>query len=155
MHNGRNIFGFPKKLATIHIERDGNSAHGWVERRGVRFVEIRAQLAAEMPQLPPMGPTFLFKAMPRADLTPGFDGPVLLVRQATDIALNKLGVGTAEVLLKHSDADPWAEVEIANVIVAYYLDSNNTMQPGQVVAEANPETFLPHFFKMTDFSTGA
>ncbi|MBN2494842.1 MAG: acetoacetate decarboxylase family protein [Deltaproteobacteria bacterium] len=151
LHNGRDIFGFPKKMAKIHLQVEGDRISGWVERHGIRFVEIEASLMAELPELPAPGPNFLFKAMPRIDLSPGFDGPVLLCRQHTDIAMKRLRVGSAEVTLRESGYDPWAEVEIANVIVAYHLVSDNTMQPGSVLGEVDAEAFLPFYFKMTDF----
>jgi acetoacetate decarboxylase len=56
LYNGRDIFGFPKKMAAIHLERKGGEAEGWVERHGVRFVEIKAQLTGSLPQLPAAGP---------------------------------------------------------------------------------------------------
>ena len=155
MHNGRDVFGFPKKLASIHLEREGEEVHGWVERYGVRFVEVAVRLTDRLPDLPPMGPTFLFKAMPRIDLTPGFDGPVLLASQRTDLAVRSLEIGSAELTLRPAEHDPWSELGDVQVMVAFYLESDNTMQPGKVLAEVDPDGYLPHYYKMTDFSTGA
>ena len=152
--NGRDIFGFPKKAATIHYKEDGDTVTGWVERGGIRFVEIKAKLMAEMPQLPESGPNFLFKASPRIDLQPGFDGPVLLCRQKTDVVPQAIRVGSAEVTLQASYQDPWAEVELVDVIVAAHLVTDNTMQPGKVLTEVDGESFLPYYFKMTDFISG-
>ncbi len=152
--NGRDIFGFPKKAARIHYEEDGDTVRGWVERGGVRFVEIEANLMAEMPELPESGPNFLFKASPRIDLQPGFDGPVLLCSQKTDVKPKKIRVGSAQVELKPSDMDPWAEVELVDVIVAAHLVTDNTMQPGKVITEVDGEAFLPYYFKMVDFISG-
>lgn len=154
IYNGRDIFGFPKKAASIHLEEDGDVVSGRVERKGVRFVEIEANLAGSMPALPPTGPNFLFKAMPRIDLQPGFDGPVLLCRHQTDIQMKELRIGSAEVTLRDSAADPWSEIEPLDVVVAYHLTSDNTMLPGSVLREVDGEAFLPHYFKMTDFFTG-
>jgi acetoacetate decarboxylase len=154
MHNGRDVFGFPKKMANIHLEKAANRAHGWVERGGIRFVEIEVTLTGTIPELPPMGPTFLFKAMPRIDLTPGFDGPVLLAAQRTEIVARSVEIGTADLTLRPSAQDPWAEIEGLKVTAAFYLESDNTMLPGKILAEVNPEHYLPHYFKMTDFYTG-
>lgn len=154
MHNGRNIYGFPKKMAIIHLERKDQEIFGWAERGGIRFVEIKAELSGTLPELPKLGPTFLFKAMPAVDITPGFDGPVFLIRQQTEIEMKKLEIGSAEVILRESKHDPWAEIKVEKVIVAYYLVSNNRMQPGKVVAEVDPEAYLPHSFVNTDFFSG-
>jgi acetoacetate decarboxylase len=144
MHNGRDVFGFPKKLADIHLRRAGQEVHGWVERDGIRFVEIHAQVSGRIPELPPIGPTFLFKAMPRIDLTPGFDGPVLHASE----------IGSAELTLRPSERDPWAEIRDPEVMTAFFIVSDNTMLPGKVLSEVDPEAYLPHYFKMTDFSFG-
>ena len=65
MHNGRDIFGLPKKMASIHLERKGDKVRGWVERMGVRFVEIAIELTGSLPEVPPTGPSFTFKAIER------------------------------------------------------------------------------------------
>jgi acetoacetate decarboxylase len=155
MHNGRDAFGFPKKLADINLERIGQGVHGWVERGGVRFVEMEVALTETLPEMPPMGPTFLFKAMPRIDLTPGFDGPVLLASQTTEIEPKSIEIGSAELTLRPSEHDPWAEIEDPEVMVAFYIKSDNTMLPGRVLAEVDPDAYLPHYYKMTDFHVGA
>jgi hypothetical protein len=101
-----------------------------------------------------MGPTFLFKAVPRIDLTPGFDGPVLLASQRTEIQPQSLEIGTAELTLRPSEHDPWAEITDPEVMIAFYIVSDNTMLPGKVLGEVDPDAYLPHYFKMTDFSVG-
>lgn len=47
---GRDIFGYPKKVGNIHLEKKGNNVHGWVERNGVRFVEINAKTGIKIPE---------------------------------------------------------------------------------------------------------
>lgn len=152
--NGRDIFGFPKKLAKIHVEREGDTVHGWVERYGVRFFDMKVKRMSAMPSLPPTGPNFLFKASPRIDLKPGFDGPVLLCKQRTEVELRSLEVGTSELTFEDSPRDPWSEIEVTNVILGFYLVSDNTMRPGEVVAEVKGDAYLPYYFKMTDFAVG-
>ena len=155
MHNGRDIFGFPKRMANIHFERNENKISGWVERAGVRFVELNVELAGSMDALPPTGPTFLFKAMPRIDLKPGFDGPVFLARQKTEVELKSLEIGSGEIALTPSEADPWSDLGEVQVMMAFYLVSDNTMLPGEIVEEVDGMAFLPHYFKMTDWHTAS
>lgn len=151
LYNGRDIFGYPKKQATIHLEKNGSRVSGWVERRGTRFVEISALMSGSLPEMPPMGANFLFKAMPRIDLKPGFDGPVLLCRQKTEIRMKRLEIGTADLVLSWSEDDPWAELDNPTVVMAFYLISDNTMLPGTVLAEVDADAYLPYSFKATDF----
>jgi acetoacetate decarboxylase len=154
LYNGRDIFGFPKKMAKIHVEKNGSDVHGWVERHGIRFVEVKARMTGTLPELPPQGPNFLFKGSPRIDLKPGFDGPVMLCRHQTDIEMKSMEIGSAEVILKESANDPWHEIEITNIMAAFYLVSDNTMQPGKVLCEVPGDAYLPYYFKITDFFVG-
>ena len=154
LYNGRDIFGFPKKAAKIHLEKSGAEVTGWVERHGVRFVEVKAKLTGTLPALPPTGPNFLFKAMPRIDLQPGFDGPVFLCRHQTEVEMRSLEIGSAEVSLRESAFDPWAEIAPTKILAAFYLVSDNTMLPGRVLAEVDGQAYLPYYFKITDFFAG-
>ena len=150
--NGRDIYGFPKKTGTVHLQREGDVAEGWIERKGIKFVRIKSNLMTKMDEPPlKVGPSFLFKFMPRADLKPGFDGPVLLVRQRTEISYECFEMGPGEIEFAKSPFDPWYEIECKNVISSYYFTSTNTMLPGEVVGEADPEDFLPYSFSRTDW----
>lgn len=152
--NGREIFGFPKKAATIHLEREGSTARGWVERKGVRIFELTVELFGEVPELAPVGPTFLFKAAPRIDLRPGFDGPVLLCRQRTELEVKRLEVGVPALQLRGSPDDPWDEVEVVEPLGGFYLVSDNTMRPGEVIGKVDGDAYLPYHFKCIDFPVG-
>ncbi len=154
LHNGRDIYGFPKKAATIHFERNGNTARGWVERHGVRFVELSVELSGSLPALPPSGPTYLFKAMPKADLTPGFDGPVLLVSQQTEVTAKSVEIGTSDLTLRESAFDPWSVLAGLEPMMSFLVESSNRMLPGKVLAEVDADAYLPHYFRMTDFYCG-
>jgi acetoacetate decarboxylase len=153
--NGRDIFGFPKKLAKIHLERRENTVHGWVERGGVRFFELKVDLMAAIDELPPSGPNFLFKASPAIDLKPGFDGPVLLCKQSTEIKLKTLEVGPPEITFRPSARDPWSEIEVVTPVAGFFMVSDNTMRPGAVIGPVDGDAYLPHYFKMIDFPVTA
>ena len=152
MLNGRDIYGFPKKLARVHYSEEGGIAEGWIERQGVRFASLKVQPLTRLPE-PPLkaGPNFLFKFTPAVNLKPGFDGPVHIVRQQSDLEYVSFEMGMGEVLLQDSIHDPWSEVKCVQVLSAYLITANLTMQPGEVVGEADPEAFLPYSFDRTDW----
>lgn len=154
LHNGRDIYGFPKKAAAIGCTWGADRATGWVERGGVRFVELSVERSAELDALPPTGPTYLFKGMPRADLQPGFDGPVFLVSQQTEVTTKKVQVGMPTVKLKDSSLDPWSELAGLEPMMGFVLESENRMLPGKVLGEVDGAAYLPHYFRMTDFYCG-
>jgi len=37
-----------QKMADIHVQKNGDSMEGWTERRGVRYMEIRAKLTGKL-----------------------------------------------------------------------------------------------------------
>jgi acetoacetate decarboxylase len=156
LHNGRDIFGFPKKSATITLERDGDRVRGTVERLDVRFLEVELVLGEELPLelFPPVGPTYLFKASPRIDLEPGFDGPVLLASQRTEVTPRRITTGQVELTFQRSDDDPWADFASMTPTFSFLLESSNVMLPGEILGEVDPDAFLPHYFTMTDFFAG-
>ena len=57
-------------------------------------------------------------------------------------------------MYRESVEDPWADVEIEKALMGFFMVSDNTMQPGKVVAEVDPEPYIPHYYKMTDFYYG-
>jgi len=153
MHNGRDIYGFPKKMARIELTREGHGVEGWIERLGYRVATIRADLQVSMAESPiTPGPNFLFKYAPAADLSRGFDGKVFLVRQQNDLDTQSFEMGPGEIVFEHSPYDPWYEIEVKRVISAFYMVNNISLRPGKIVGEADPDAFLPHSFIMTDFS---
>jgi acetoacetate decarboxylase len=154
LYNGRDIYGFPKKAANIGFSRTGQRATGSIERGGVEFFRLEVTLDDTLAELPASGPTFLFKASPRIDLTPGFDGPVLLASQRTEISPRSIETGQADVRFQPSAADPWSEFAELTPLLAFYIVSSNRMHPGKVLAEVDGDSFLPHYFKMTDFFSG-
>lgn len=160
---GREILGYPKKMAKLSMKRGGQRFEGWIERRGIRIFEAQATLdgtpnaqdAAEIldeiyhifpevseEQIHYKSIAFLLKY----SLSPqgGFDYAPLLVRQETIFRPYQLEVGHAKVTLGESPYDsPWSRVEVARLLGALYTRGNNTMHPGEVIAEVNPEAVEP------------
>jgi len=164
MAGGREIFGFPKKIGEIRFHREGDAVEGWTERRGVRFMEIRAKMtgrpnvedAQEMMTGTGIGPdgamdaiSYNFKHFPAPEGM-GFDYSPRLVKQVTQMRPKEVQIGQAEVLLKPSDYDPWAEVEVVRVLGAVYTRGDNSMKRGAVVAETEPMAFAPYAFLKWD-----
>jgi acetoacetate decarboxylase len=163
MAGGREKFGFPKKMAEIHIAKEQEIAYGWTERRGVRFMEIRAKLTGKFnrPEAQTIvmnsrfengegkGVSYNFKNFPAPEGN-GFDYNPRLVRQETVIKPKRMQIGEAEIILRPSDYDPWAEVEVVKALGAIYSVGDNSMLPGKTVAEVNPMEFAPYAFLKWD-----
>jgi acetoacetate decarboxylase len=165
MAAGREVFGFPKKMAAIHFKRDGLVVEGWTERRGIRFMDIRANLTGKFndPAAQEILPAALkpgtngvfnaisynFKYFPAPEGS-AFDYNPRLVRQETVFRPKEMLLGEAEINLRPSDYDPWMEVEIVRILGAIYMQGDNSMLPGKAVAEIGFMEFAPFAFLKWD-----
>jgi acetoacetate decarboxylase len=165
---GREVLGYPKKMAHLELERNGDKMTGFIERRGVRLVEIRANLNGEanspmgasvLSQMTgPLDPSqgklpesdginFLFKFAHSAAPDKAFEWPPKIVRQVTRMRPRRMEIGNAEVLLKSSPSDsPWGRVPVAQMLGAFSSISHNTMLPPTVIAEVDETAFLPYSY---------
>jgi acetoacetate decarboxylase len=152
---GRETFGYPKKMANIHFTRDDTEVEGWVERHGVRLLDVRARLAGSFGDEDSSGMVkawlesnvdaviFNYKYF-RAPTRKGFDYDPRLVREVVRFSRRSIEFAQAEIVLGSSHHDPWADVEVVKVLGATYTVGNNTMLPGTVVAEVGPDEFAPY-----------
>jgi len=165
MIGGREIFGFPKKIAKIHFNRKDKEVEAWSERLGVKNIEIKVNLTGkfndsetpsiikELGLLPGRKKNTInynFKYFP-APNKKGFDYDPWLVRQETSVRPISMEMGVAEITLNSTEHDPWAEVEVVKVLGALYLKTDNTMLPGEVVATIDQRDFLPYSFPKWDW----
>ena len=158
---GREIFGYPKKLADIHLKREGDKVDGRTERHGVRFLEIKANLTGKFNdkgfqdlmaaslQVPGQVVTFNFKYFP-APGGEGFDYNPRLIREVVTRRPKRVEIGEAKLVLRSSDHDPWGEVEVVRVLGAVYAVADVTMLPGTVVAETAAAEFAPYALMKLD-----
>jgi len=158
---GREIFGFPKKMASIHLGREGDEAWGWTERHGIRFFEAKASLSGNfndsgaqsliienMKDSPDMI-CYNFKFFSNPERT-GFDYKPRLVRDRVTQDKKLMHLGDAELILRPSHHDPWHQVKVKKVYGATYTVSTNTMLPGSVLTEVEEDEFMPYAFMKMD-----
>jgi len=164
MAGGREIYGFPKKMADVYYKKDGDAVEGWTERRGTRFMEIHAKLTGKfndpaMQNIITANPmaedgsskrtSYNFKHFPAPE-GGAFDYNPRLVKQETVFRPKEIQFGEAEIIFKPSDYDPWAEVEVVKMLGAFYTRGDNSMLGGKVVAEVGPMEFAPYAFLKWD-----
>ena len=161
MAGGREVFGFPKKIAQqIQLAKLGEKTIGFVERNGIHFFEL--EFTHDEQSVPEYlkqsfditneagAGTYLFKSFMAPD-DQIFDYPPRLIRQNTVFRPTIIEWGQAQVKLIPSDYDPWYEVEVVNPLGALRIVGNNTMLPGQVLAEVDPLEFAPYAFTKWDW----
>ena len=79
-----------------------------------------------------------------------FDYNPRLIQEPVIFRPESIEWAEVEMKLTPSKFDPWAEVEVANILGAAYIVGNNTMLKGKVVAEVKPTTFGPYAFLKWD-----
>lgn len=163
MAGGREFYGYPKKIGQLQFNRSGDKFEGWTERRGTRFLEIKAKLKNTIKEeearviLDRIGfkenvlVTYNFKHFPAPDDTL-FDYNPRLIRQEIEFRPDSIEIAEDdfEIKLKSSTYDPWGEIEVIKKLGAFYTIGNNSMRKGSVVAEAKPTTFAPYAFLKWD-----
>jgi acetoacetate decarboxylase len=165
MIGGREIFGFPKKIANVHLERNDKEVYAYSERLGTKNIEIRVKLTGKFndPDTPKIikelellpgrkknTVNFNFKYFPAPNKN-GFDYNPWLVKQETAVSPISMEMGEAEVNLNSTVHDPWGEIKIVKVLGALYLKTDNTMLPGEIVAEVDSDEFLPYSYIKWDW----
>ena len=158
---GRETFGYPKKIGNIYLEREGNDFRGGTERQGISFLEMKArmegsfndpgaqQFIAEMTQTNPDIVVYNFKYFPNPERT-GFDYNPRLIKETVKRRFKHIEYGEAQLFFNPSPHDPWSDIEIVKVIGALFTISDNSMLPGEVVAEIDPLEFAPYALMKID-----
>src|SRR5580658_6876914 len=108
---GRDVFGEPKKRATSNLFRRGNAMHGYVERLGVRLIDIKAVLDKDLGPGTASGANFNIKATPAADATSCEDDAVVTLAEF-DNTLTVRREGRASLVLGSTPHDPLRDIEI-------------------------------------------
>lgn len=147
---GRELYGEPKKVANISLHRQGDRAEGTVERYGITYITLRAELREEMPAGEATSSVFHYKFTPAAD-GKGLDHKPLLihVRHRRVARLQQRGRG--EVIFSESPNDPVADLPVRNVLNAAYFEGD-IWTTASVLAEVDEDAFLPYMFGKMDLS---
>jgi acetoacetate decarboxylase len=148
---GRDLFGEPKKLADSQLHRRGQSFSAWVQRGGVRLLELTAELPEDAGPSDAEGINFNFKARPAANGV-GLEEDAILTQAdfQTAIRVDRRGVGT--VTLRGTVHDPVDELTVREVVGASYLECDLIGQCHSV-ASVPADVFLPyHYGRQDDWS---
>ncbi|MFI6683322.1 acetoacetate decarboxylase family protein [Streptomyces sp. NPDC050485] len=146
---GREVFGEPKKLGEVLVERDGLVVRASLARHGIAFVEVRGAVEGPLP-LP--GPTrktdFYFKFLPAVDGA-GFDADPVLVHCVRNEKVRRLEKIAGDVVLRESRYDPVADLPVRRV-VDITIGEKTTDQRGRVAERVSAEALLPYIHQRYD-----
>ena len=160
---GREVFGYPKKIAEIYFKHEKRNVEGWIERHGTRFFDVKAKLNGRLNAPDTMSlfmenigngkeiisVSYNYKHF-QSPVIKDFDYHPRLIREEILLKPQELEYGSAEITLRSSESDPWGEVSVERTLGAVYLRGNNSMLKGNVIAELEPEKFKPYSFLKWD-----
>jgi acetoacetate decarboxylase len=155
---GREVFGEPKKLGEVTVERTTDPAGDLVAarltRHGVGFVEVRGRVGGELPLPEPAEKLdFYFKFLPAVDGTgpdgTGFDLDPVLVHCLRRERVRRLERVDGEVLLRESPFDPVADLPVRRLL-EISIGEKTSDQRGRVVERVSPQALRPYLHQRYD-----
>lgn len=148
---GRDVLGEPKKLALSGLSVAGGHARAWIERHGVRIIEIAAELGDDAGPSEVSRLSFNYRSRPSVD---GFHltEPITLTKTtfATSIRVQRFGSG--DVMLRSTPHDLLGRILVKRIVRAEYQE-HDILANTEAIASVSAEEYLPfHYGKLDDFS---
>jgi acetoacetate decarboxylase len=145
MIGGREVYGYPKKIAEkISVTRSGNKVHGVVVRNEFPIIEIKGTLVGEMEERDSGGPHFVIKSILDEQAVGPRKNPLLL-RQVNPSEFPKMEYGEGTLTLGESKYDYLHELPIDQMMMIMYMENGTIlMPPGKVIAEIDADEYAPY-----------
>lgn len=142
---GREVFGEPKKIASVDFDVNGDKIKVAVKRNGIKFIEMEGTIGESKGPAEFTENFFCYKGMPSITRRGGFDGPVFLTqldweRKYTDMKK----IPDARITLNESPFDPIADVPVKKVLEAFYCEGGS-ITSGKILREV-PSEWLDAFW---------
>ncbi|MCQ4083383.1 acetoacetate decarboxylase family protein [Streptomyces sp. RB6PN25] len=146
---GREVFGEPKKLGEVTVERDGDVVTARLARHGIAFVEIDGAVGGPLPLPEESEKTdFYYKFLPAVDGN-GLDGEPLLVHCTRRERVRRLEPVTGRVVLRESAYDPVADLAVRR-LVGITIGEKTGDQSGRVAERVSAQALLPYIHQRYD-----
>ncbi|HXT09460.1 MAG TPA: acetoacetate decarboxylase family protein [Roseiarcus sp.] len=133
---GREVWGYPKKLAKIGFEHDRDMIVGTLERPArMRLASVVMRPEQPVAQLGSNGPTTGLRIIPSAD--PATTRPALaeLIAAESQHKLREAWEGPGSISFPdHSAFDPVDRFPVRRIVKAIYMDYDITLPAGRVIA---------------------
>jgi acetoacetate decarboxylase len=148
---GRDLFGEPKKVAESNLLRRGDAFRGYIDRGGVRILELQAEMNEDTGAWDAEGYNFNFKARPAAN-GHGLEEDAILTRAKFDVHATASLAGAGSVVLRGTVHDPLDEIPVRSVVKSTYVECD-LIGRCEAVATTPADVFLPfHYGRHDDWS---
>ncbi len=133
---GREIWGFPKKLATIGLARDRDMIVGTLERpAGVRLASMIVRPEQPISNLPSSGPTTGLRIIPAAEVGATRPACAELVAADTQHTIREAWEGTGSISFPdHSALDPVDRFPVKRILKSTYMEYDIMLPGGRIIA---------------------
>ncbi|MFY9330915.1 MAG: acetoacetate decarboxylase family protein [Candidatus Nanopelagicales bacterium] len=145
---GREVFGEPKKQASVQLRRANGVASGWVERRGERIIHLEAELVEDTGPLEATGVNFNIKATPSSDGN-GLEHDAVITIADFDVRLSATMAGPGGIALKGNGHDPLDTIPITDIRGAVWQEGD-LLATSHSAATIPSADFLPYYFARID-----
>jgi acetoacetate decarboxylase len=139
---GRDLFGEPKKQARSQLYHSGSRFRAWVERGGVRLIDLEAELPDDLGPGEGEGVNFNFKARPAVSGS-GLEEDAILTLATFHTTVHTSRAGTGSVALGGSVHDPLDEIRVASILGARFVECDIAAE-SRAVTTVPADRFLPY-----------
>lgn len=145
---GRDLFGEPKKFGASALLRRGDRFRAWIERDGVKLVELEGEMDRDRGPFEGAGYSFNFKSRPAANGR-GLEEDAILTRMRTEVRASVSLTGSAGMVLYGTVQDPLDEIPVRSLTRASYLEAD-LVASCEVVARTPADVFAPYHHGRND-----
>lgn len=141
---GREVFGEPKKIAEMSIDRDGDRVSGVLTRLGFTLAEITGTVTGTRPAVERDSCDFYFKISPSPENKDELDCDPFIVHSHKHHAERDVELLDVEVLLKDSPLDPIADFPVRRIVDATWAQRSTVLNAKVIgtVPRADIEPFI-------------
>ncbi len=141
---GREVFGEPKKIAELSIDRDGDQVSGRLTRLGFTLAEITGTITGSRPAVERDSCDFYFKISPSPEHKDHLDSDPLLIHSYKHHKERDVELVDATVILKDSPLDPIADLPVRRIIDCTWAQRATVINAKVMgtVPRANIEPFI-------------
>lgn len=130
---GREIWGYPKKIAEVPFhDHGGGKIESSTIRRGTTIISMTFAPGGDAFEKPVMQPRFQIKTLPTADGT-GCDFYQVIQNDLAGVEVREQQFGTVDLKLGSSADDPLDRLGVTSVIGAEFTVVDFLLQGGQIV----------------------
>lgn len=142
---GREVLGEVKKTANIVLYRDGDDRFGYVERNGVRLVELEASLGPDEGPAEQVGHALEIKAYPSADGRGLQYDPLLVVVEIAD-RFEHTASGDGSPTLRGTAFDPVHTVPVMGISRVGYFTGESRYRTVAMIPQPNRDDYVPYVY---------